>query len=290
MNNELLKAARHESAHAVIGFAEGMNFRDEGLSILAESSVKRLDLSFAAFVAPWNNPLGMVRVSLAGALYECLTYTGEVSASASQDLCGSCLYDSRNAALALGVWLRERDLTPDLPLRDLVFHSGSLSLRDWKNIEKHPESPTWSLVLEFHNRFIQSLCAVGATQPPLDGTQQTSTAALLQWLASETREVLCQRKNTIEALAMELLTQKRLKDDRYIMSGPDLESFLTAHQTNRAEMIFFFLIVAIIAGSGESRWSRVERVSWFRHARVSGVGLRNCNRGDFVDAESRLPR
>ncbi len=225
MTPQLMQAARHEAAHAVVGFLDGLQFRNDGIFV-TEPSANNLELGIAAFVEPWNKPLAMIRVALAGPLYECSTHAGEVTEEAGLQLIVGSSYDSRNAALALALWLHQQDLTADIALRRIVFHSGTLSLRDWSQIEKHCESSDGQLLLEFHSHFISCLSCPTTEKPALPHGRNVSTLAVLQWLASETREQLLTHKRTVEALATELLTDKRLQGKRYAMSGPELESFL----------------------------------------------------------------
>ena len=184
------QTARHEAAHAVAGFVQGLAFQDDAVFVAATQIANQLEAGETTFHEPWNDPLSTVRVALAGPMYESLLLSNEPSTTEAQSLCGAALYDSRNAAFGLGLWLHAHKFRTDLPLRELVLDTSSLDIRDWTTIADHPNSPVWRCVATFHVFFIASLSSEHAPKPVCEHGQAISTLCLLQWLASETGQLL----------------------------------------------------------------------------------------------------
>jgi len=179
------------------------------------------------FFHPDQSPGEWIAALLAGPMYERLSPKGGDNVVAQLI---AALNDSRNTAYAIHRWLERRRLTADLPLLEMVFDSATGHMRDWTEMGKHLDSPEWKPRFEFHRQFFDSLvCQEADTPTPENG--EVNAISLLRWFAVQTRQIVEKQRSVIEALATELLTEKRLNGDRYVMSGPDLESFLTAHQT-----------------------------------------------------------
>jgi hypothetical protein len=230
MSAVLVQTARHEAAHAVVGFVEGLQFDAIGISVLADPH-DGTRVGGAAFYEPWTTPDGWIRSLIAGPLYECLTFTGEISPSVLAGVLSGPTNDARNAASALFRWLRAQHLIADMPLQEMVIDRSTGKLKEWgTELLNHFDSPEWQSALEFYTHFMECLSHSQSDKPALEQAQPASTLALLKWFAFQTRQLLDKHTNTIEALAAELLTEKRLNGDRYIMSGPGLESFLTTHE------------------------------------------------------------
>jgi hypothetical protein len=128
----------------------------------------------------------------------------------------------------MSIWIDSKGLTPDLPLYEMAFDPSTDNLREWVEMWEHLDSPEWQLPLEFYARFLEFLRGPKAEMPALEKGRPVDTVSLLNWFASETRQLLDKHAPAVEALAAELLSEKRLQGDRYVMSGPDLESFLTS--------------------------------------------------------------
>lgn len=223
------QTARHEAAHAVIGFVERRQFSAEGIYVAAVASFSEwIQVGKVEFGDGLTaNSRSVVRTSLAGPLYEHIMYPD----TPSETLRATCIHDSRTAATALTVLATLRKVTLDIPLRDSVFQPGTFTVKEWAALYENAESTDWQPIEAFHNRFVESLDCLQADEPSLEKGQHVSTLALLKWFAVQTRQIVERQRSVIEALATELVTEKRLNAERYVISGPELESFLRTRIT-----------------------------------------------------------
>jgi hypothetical protein len=229
----LQQTAKHEAAHATVGFTTGLGFADSGIWVSADPTPRTGPAGAVEFFEPGQHPGEWVGALLAGPMYERLKRLESVGSEQIAVEITKCLDDSKGTAFALLLWLDQRKLTADMPLFEMTYDSASRRFRDWNEMNGHLDSPEWTLCVEFHKAFFSSLLCLEADIPVPNNEREISTIALLCWFASQTRRLLDSQGATIEALATELLTDKRLIGDRYSMSGPELESFLAASLTKK---------------------------------------------------------
>ena len=242
MSTDLLQIARHEAAHAVIAFVLGLRFRADGVSIEQRRIGGVLSGGHVSLRSPSRRE-DFLRSSLAGPIYDAETQRDELNFEKAERLIIGMVSDARNCASILAdLW----DCEERSPL------GRATQLRNWSPLS---DSLGDTVFLRVYKKKAQAAClfldsfrlAVGLCNlPSADAEQAFGRLAqqgpplnaivrshdnydprvfpFLHRLAHETWRLLATHRDTIEALA-ECLMQKQA------LSGPDLESFLTAHQT-----------------------------------------------------------
>jgi hypothetical protein len=242
MTADLSQIARHEAAHAVIAFVEGVRFRVSGVSIIPQKTGRQR--SAGRVGVKGNCDLHkLLRTVLAGPLYELITLP-EPSEQAMLAHASSLTQDAKDSATILAdLWNcpANQPLGRALQLPDWTPFNDAVGERVLLRVHKKKaraacfflDSFLYALWLSDRtpadaNKLFAKLNELREQQ--LKDTHRDANNSdprafpFLHQSALYTRRLVVTHRDTIEALA-ECLLQKQA------LSGPDLESFLTTHQT-----------------------------------------------------------
>jgi len=251
------QTARHEAAHAVIAFVEGVRFRLSGVSIIPQKA-GRLRSAGRVGVKSTCDLHKLLRTVLAGPLYGFVTLSDNSDQTMLDHHSSSLTHDAEaSAAILADLWNCPDDqpLARAIQLRDWTPFSDSVGQQVFLRVHKKKAQSAyffldafiWALWLSDRtpadaNRLFADLNELRERQlkdtPHRDANNSDPRVfPFLHQSARDTRRLLAKHRNTIEALSACLLQKQA-------MCGPDLESFLAIraaldeHQITRREYEF----------------------------------------------------